>query len=149
MGAADLAKFENIGAYCGITCGLSAPYVAGQLVASMENGFETYLLGHNPPNQAKSAPIEKWDSTFQATVDKLANYEKGTLMTPVFGGECISGSSRMKGGSGSLKLYPASSITTPRNTYYAVHVFLACNGKNFEVGRVSRHHSRFLQGGCP
>ena len=102
MGAADLAKFENIAAYCGITCGLSAPYVAGQLVASMENGFKTFLLGHNPPNQAKSAPIEKWDSTFQATVDKLANYEKGTLITPVFGGECISGSSRMKGGSGLL-----------------------------------------------
>merc|ERR1712227_19515 len=102
MGAADLAKFDNIGAYCGITCGLSAPYVAGQLVASMEKDIETFLLGHNPPNQAKSAPIERWDSTFQATVDKVANFKKGTLITPVFGGECISGSSRMKGGSGTL-----------------------------------------------
>ena len=73
-----------------------APYVAGQLVKSMEKNFDTFLLGHNPPDKAKPNPIEKWDSTFLATVQKLQAYEKGTLITPVFGGECISGSSRMK-----------------------------------------------------
>jgi len=102
MGGDDLTRFEAIGAYVGITCGLSAPYVAGQLVASMEKGYSTFLLGHNPPNKAKANKIEKWDSTFLATVEKLQQYNKGTLITPVFGGECISGSSRMKGGSGTL-----------------------------------------------
>ena len=102
MGASDLSQFDAIGAYVGITCGLSAPYVAGQLVASMEKEYNTFLLGHNPPNKAKPNKIEKWDSTFLATVEKLQQYAKGTLITPVFGGECISGSSRMKGGSGTL-----------------------------------------------
>ena len=91
-----------MGAYIGITCGLSAPYVAGQLETAMEKGLNTILLGHNPPLESKNVKIEKWDKTFRDVVKKLMEYENGLLITPVFGGECISGSSRMKGGSGTF-----------------------------------------------
>ena len=106
MGSDDLMKFMNqhngLGAYVGITCGLSAPYVAGQLETAMEKGLNTILLGHNPPLESKDVAIEKWDKTFRDVVKKLMEYENGLLITPVFGGECISGSSRMKGGSGTF-----------------------------------------------
>lgn len=106
MGSDDLIKYINqhngLGAYIGITCGLSAPYVAGQLETAMEKGLNTILLGHNPPLESKNTKIEKWDKTFRDVVKQLMEYENGLLITPVFGGECISGSSRMKGGSGTF-----------------------------------------------
>merc|ERR1711970_315638 len=92
-----LEKKSKISAYVGITCGLSAPYVAGQLKCAMEKNLETFLIGHNPRDQAKNIKIEKWNQTFKDVVDQLAKYEKGKMILPVPGGECISGSSRMKG----------------------------------------------------
>jgi hypothetical protein len=69
----------------GITCGLSAPYVAGQIDYSMHQvcyrdnnnnalesdlnivsgqpNYTTVLVGFNPVQLARSAPIEKWNKT--------------------------------------------------------------------------------------
>ena len=52
--------------YIGITCGLSAPYVAGQLDYCMNHPdvFIPVLLGFNPVSQARRNVIEGWSKSF-------------------------------------------------------------------------------------
>ena len=52
--------------FIGITCGLSAPYVAGQLDYCMKQRdvFIPVLLGFNPVNQARNNVIEGWSKSF-------------------------------------------------------------------------------------
>ncbi|XP_078487091.1 glucokinase regulatory protein-like [Ciona intestinalis] len=90
--------------YIGITCGLSAPYVAGQLDYCMDNldKFVPVIIGFNPVHLARKNPIYDWDKTFHDVVTRLegmTSQGKGFLINPVLGGEAITGSSRMKGGS--------------------------------------------------
>uniref|UniRef100_F6Z336 SIS domain-containing protein n=1 Tax=Ciona intestinalis TaxID=7719 RepID=F6Z336_CIOIN len=90
--------------YIGITCGLSAPYVAGQLDYCMDNldKFVPVIIGFNPVYLARKNPIYDWDKTFYDVVtrlERLTSQRKGFLINPVLGGEAITGSSRMKGGS--------------------------------------------------
>lgn len=92
--------------YIGITCGLSAPYVASQLDKSMSipNSI-TILMGFNPLPLARKLPIEGWPGvSFSIIAQRL--HEKSLsdpthhhLLTPVYGPESLSGSTRMKGGS--------------------------------------------------
>ncbi len=50
--------------FVGITCGLSAPYVAGQIAYSMANStFSTALIGFNPVHLARNTAVEGWDQT--------------------------------------------------------------------------------------
>jgi N-acetylmuramic acid 6-phosphate (MurNAc-6-P) etherase len=50
--------------FIGITCGLSAPYVAGQIEYSMSQPhFSTVLIGFNPVSMARNAPVENWKHT--------------------------------------------------------------------------------------
>ena len=92
--------------FVGITCGLSAPYVAGQIAHALDNpdNFNHIgLIGHNPPDLARDDTIENWPrGTFRSVLADLAKSERAMIMTPVLGGETITGSSRMKGGSGTL-----------------------------------------------
>lgn len=87
--------------FVGITCGLSAPYVAGQLEYCMSHPdvFIPVLLGFNPVNQARQTVIEGWSKSFFDVVKALNDYDKGIILNPVVGPEAITGSSRMKGGS--------------------------------------------------
>lgn len=70
------ASFQHI-VVVGITCGLSAPFVAGMLDFAMEHGrdgqpsssaaaatttYTAVLLGFNPPALARDANIEKWQN---------------------------------------------------------------------------------------
>lgn len=59
--------------YIGITCGLSAPYVAGQLDYCIRhsNIFIPVLLGFNPVNQARRITIEGWDKSFFDVANSL------------------------------------------------------------------------------
>ena len=52
--------------FIGITCGLSAPYVAGQLDYCMRHRdiFIPVLLGFNPVQLARKTAIEQWDKSF-------------------------------------------------------------------------------------
>ncbi|CAG2257794.1 unnamed protein product [Mytilus edulis] len=89
--------------FIGITCGLSAPFVAGQLCHCMENIniYTPVLLGFNPCNLARNIKIEKWDKTFLQVVRLLENEvaeNKAYILNPVVGPEQITGSSRMKSG---------------------------------------------------
>ena len=104
QGATDLAAAAEGASkvfYVGITCGLSAPYVAGQ-IASMIDGKipgHAVLLGFNPAELARDAAVEGWDSTFKATLDRAESADNFTLLNPVVGPEPITGSTRMKSGS--------------------------------------------------
>ncbi len=61
--------------YVGVTCGFSAPYVAGQLhyIMQMDN-FMSVLLGFNPIEMARNVPIENWDQTFATIIKTLGNF---------------------------------------------------------------------------
>ncbi len=87
--------------YVGITCGLSAPYVAGQIAAVLDGTVTGHavLLGFNPADLARDAAVEGWDSTFKATLVQARLAPNFTLINPVIGPEPITGSTRMKSGS--------------------------------------------------
>ncbi|EGD80773.1 glucokinase regulatory protein [Salpingoeca rosetta] len=91
----------------GITCGLSAPFVASQLEYAM--GFlnskvhAVALLGFNPVERARNAPVEGWHRTVADVVQEMARRraegEPCFILNPVVGPEAVTGSTRMKGGS--------------------------------------------------
>ncbi|XP_072264586.1 glucokinase regulatory protein [Pyxicephalus adspersus] len=90
--------------YFGISCSLSAPYIAGQLDFCMKNldVFLPVLVGFNPVNMARNEQIEGWTSTFRQVAERLQSLhdtQKGFVLNPAVGPEGICGSSRMKGGS--------------------------------------------------
>ncbi|XP_041822257.1 glucokinase regulatory protein [Chelmon rostratus] len=90
--------------FIGISCGLSAPFVAGQLDFCLQHPevYTPVLVGFNPSNQARDEPIPGCTFTFRSVVQRmqeLAKSQKAFLINPAVGPEAISGSSRMKGGS--------------------------------------------------
>ncbi|XP_071487786.1 glucokinase regulatory protein-like [Diadema antillarum] len=94
--------------FIGITCGLSAPYVAGQLDYCLEHAeqYTPVLLGFNPVSLAKDQPIKHWDQTFLSVAKRMeavAVASQAFILNPVVGPEAITGSSRLKGG-GATKL---------------------------------------------
>ena len=108
----------------GITCGLSAPYVGGQIEYAMkQSNFITVLMGFNPAHLSRNRSVEKWNGkTFRDICLKLNEYTpkpndfyndiddennkyfkklpNKILLNPIFGPETITGSTRMKSGSG-------------------------------------------------
>jgi N-acetylmuramic acid 6-phosphate (MurNAc-6-P) etherase len=86
--------------YVGITCGMSAPYIASQLeqMLQVDNGFAV-LMGFNPVQLARDTPIENWPYTFLDTATRVAHAPNAAVLNPVVGPEPITGSTRMKSGS--------------------------------------------------
>lgn len=85
--------------YVGITCGFSAPYIAGQLEYALQQpNWKAVLLGFNPLELARTTPVEGWPWPFKATAEKVAAASNGALLNPVIGPEPITGSTRMKSG---------------------------------------------------
>ncbi|XP_066480017.1 glucokinase regulatory protein [Tiliqua scincoides] len=90
--------------FFGISCGLSAPYVAGQLDFCMNNLdiFVPVLVGFNPLSMARTDKIEGFHSTFRQVaerMEKLQESHRAFILNPAVGPEGIAGFSRMKGGS--------------------------------------------------
>ncbi|XP_069568883.1 glucokinase regulatory protein isoform X1 [Brachyistius frenatus] len=90
--------------FVGVSCGLSAPFVAGQLDFCLQHPevFTPVLVGVNPAHQARDEPVSGCTFTFLSVVQRmqeLAETQKAFLINPAVGPEAISGSSRMKGGS--------------------------------------------------
>ena len=89
-GQEDLAKVSHNRTrvlFFGITCGLSAPYVAGQLDYCMSHPdvFIPVLLGFNPINQARQNTIEGWTKSFF----DIAKYLKGKKGSLTLGGRVL------------------------------------------------------------
>jgi N-acetylmuramic acid 6-phosphate (MurNAc-6-P) etherase len=84
--------------YIGVTCGLSAPYVMGQ-VDFLRDRPDTLaiLIGFTSPATARSTRVEGWDKTCAQVVAELAQDPRHMLLTPVIGPEAIAGSTRLKG----------------------------------------------------
>ncbi|KAM4559861.1 glucokinase regulatory protein isoform 2-T2 [Odontesthes bonariensis] len=90
--------------FIGISCGLSAPFVAGQLDFCLQHPevYTPVLVGFNPAHQARDEPIPGCTFTFHSVVQRMqerAQRREAFLISPAVGPEAISGSSRMKGGS--------------------------------------------------
>ncbi len=86
--------------YFGITCGLSAPYIGGQIdyLAPMKQATSV-LVGFNPLSSARDMPVENWDKTFAEVIRPLEGTERFYVLNPIYGPEAIMGSTRLKGGS--------------------------------------------------
>ncbi|XP_058523415.1 glucokinase regulatory protein [Ochotona princeps] len=88
----------------GISVGLSAPFVAGQMDYCMDNTavFLPGLVGFNPVSMARNDPIEDWSCTFRQIAErmqKMQEKQEAFVLNPAVGPEGLSGSCRMKGGS--------------------------------------------------
>jgi N-acetylmuramic acid 6-phosphate (MurNAc-6-P) etherase len=97
-------EVDNVLYLIGVTCGLSAPYVAGQLDYALKADSRisgAAVLGFNPLNLSRNKPIEKdlLARSFRGIIAELSENEKFTPLNPVIGPEPVAGSSRMKGGS--------------------------------------------------
>jgi len=82
----------------GISCGLSAAWVAGQVYEALGYPDATAaVIGFNPLDDASSRPLPGLDTSFRDLLGVLEDRE--TLLNPIIGPEPIAGSTRMKGGS--------------------------------------------------
>jgi N-acetylmuramic acid 6-phosphate (MurNAc-6-P) etherase len=93
--------------FIGITCGLSAPFVAGQLDFCFQLNdkiaLAVGLIGFNPVELARKnefkLPKSDKTSTFHQIIDENKHRSNFYLLNPLVGPEPITGSSRMKSGS--------------------------------------------------
>ncbi|XP_046887450.1 glucokinase regulatory protein isoform X2 [Hypomesus transpacificus] len=90
--------------FIGISCGLSAPFVAGQLDFCLQHPdvYVPVLVGFNPVCQARTEPMPGSSLTFKGVVQRmqeLQGSQRAFILNPAVGPEAVSGSSRMKGGS--------------------------------------------------
>eukprot|EP00898_Chlorokybus_atmophyticus_P005777 jgi/Chlat1/61/Chrsp1S03113 len=113
---ADLSSMEASGPFgkpyrrvllVGITCGLSATYIAAQLEYAMSQPhYAVALIGCNLPSLARRVQVSKNCSSFYEVVKRMqqlarspeSGMQQHFLITPVVGPEAITGSTRMKGG---------------------------------------------------
>jgi N-acetylmuramic acid 6-phosphate (MurNAc-6-P) etherase len=87
--------------YIGISCGLSAAYVAGQIHRTLQHpqGY-AILLGFNRSEDANARKLPGIEQSMADLIAALeAKPERGLLLNPIIGPEPITGSTRMKGGS--------------------------------------------------
>ena len=105
VGASELKRiadaYDQV-LFIGITCGLSAPFVGGQLEYCLENPnkFTPVLMGFNPVSMARRMQVPKWPNgrTFWDIASRMESTPNALVLNPIVGPEPISGSSRMKGG---------------------------------------------------
>ena len=160
-GAAELCDRVSL---IGISCGLSAPYVAGQLDYAMcaptleqhgigagdgGAGFATSVLGFNPHRLARNNPIEGLRSaglcSFRDVVAEMearAGSPWCSVLDPVVGAEAIAGSSRMKGGSATLALTDAICFRALRLVGGLAHDMEAADSSSFSIATLLRAAQR-------
>ncbi|CAF4671945.1 unnamed protein product [Rotaria sp. Silwood1] len=126
IGAVELKQisepFEHV-LYIGITCGISAPFVGGQLEYCLDNPkkFTPVLIGFNPVSMARRIHVPKWPNgkTFYDIAVRMETTTGVLVLNPIIGPEPISGSSRMKGGTATkvmldIAFYLASTNNTTK-----------------------------------
>ena len=96
--------------YLGITCGLSAAYVAGAAAEALKQGHRAKgigILGFNPLAEANQRFLPALKGSFQDLLFHLSDRANGYCLTPVIGPEPVRGSTRMKGGSATKMILDA------------------------------------------
>lgn len=126
-GASELRRvtesFDRV-LFIGVTCGLSAPFVGGQLEYCLDHPekFTPVLVGFNPISMARQIRVAKWPNnrTFYDIATRMANTTNALVLNPIVGAEPISGSSRMKGGTATKVMldvaFYLASITTEKKS---------------------------------
>ncbi len=100
---ARLSEDECSSALIAISCGLSAPYVAGQLGSAVERlRGPVVAMGFNPRYMARREVRARDHISFSQTLDACSAYPHFSVLDPVVGPEAIAGSVRLKAGSGTL-----------------------------------------------
>lgn len=100
-----------------ITCGMSAPYCAGQLEYALNTDkFIPVLISFNTVENARKIPIPTWNNrTFSEVALKIDQAQKENqqafIINPSLGGEHVTGSSRMKGGTATKAILDAIFLT--------------------------------------
>jgi N-acetylmuramic acid 6-phosphate (MurNAc-6-P) etherase len=98
----------------GISCGLSATYVASMLSYTVTTSqYCSVALGFNPVNAVKHVKVDTWDRSFFSVLEQMLepqNRDHCVVLNPIVGPETIAGSSRMKGGS-ATKILVESMVT--------------------------------------
>ncbi|XP_066564235.1 glucokinase regulatory protein isoform X3 [Amia ocellicauda] len=125
LGAEELGKLcagKKQVVFIGISCGLSAPFIAGQLDFCMDNldVFTPVLLGFNPVTTARNEVIEGWHLSFCQVAKRMQDLQKthrAFILNPAVGPEAISGSSRMKGGSATKIILETLFLTAHRAAF--------------------------------
>lgn len=85
--------------FLGITCGLSAAYVAGALAQAMAQDFDAVaILGFNALEDANTRPLPGLDRHFRELLQEMSAHPQGFLLNPILGPEPLTGSTRLKGG---------------------------------------------------
>ncbi len=158
--------------YIGVTCGLSAPYVASQVLhLSRRRGTNCVLIGFNPADRARDVEVENWDETFASALRSVSRRANFLLLNPVVGPEPITGSTRMKGGSATKLLLEtvfalaveqagpsvlpdrvAACLTAYEQTRVAVYEQTAAIGRLVELGGRAlrrRGHIYYVGAGTP
>lgn len=106
----------------GISCGLSATYVASMLHAALARPATTVVaMGFNPVAAVRHVRVDGWDHSFYSTLHDMlgAHADHAIVFNPAAGPETIAGSSRT---CRLLCLFPYSSPpppTTPTRTMRA------------------------------
>lgn len=79
----EITKGKDKVLFIGITCGISSPYVLGQISYAMQHpeNFITVLMGFNPVSLSRNTQIELWDKTCRQVAQEL---EKLAKMNNVF-----------------------------------------------------------------
>lgn len=91
--------------YIGITCGMSAPYIAGQIAWCISKPHaRSVLLGFNTLDRSRNHAVEGWDRTFRQVAMEAECSPNCVVLNPIVGPEPITGSTRMKGGSATKML---------------------------------------------
>ena len=90
------------GFFVGISCGLSAPAVAGGLAAALERGLGIAVFGTNEARLARKDPFPGLPEGFFGVLRQTEERGDCFLLTPDTGPEALTGSSRMKGGTSTL-----------------------------------------------
>lgn len=86
--------------YLGITCGLSAAYVAGGVAHAMRRpDSHVAVLGFNRLDMASERILPGLNVSFLSLLEELRRLPNGYVINPILGPEPITGSTRMKGGS--------------------------------------------------
>ncbi|XP_023251134.1 glucokinase regulatory protein [Seriola lalandi dorsalis] len=131
--------------FIGISCGLSAPFVAGQLDFCLQHPevYTPVVVGFNPAHQAKDEPIPGCTFTFHSVVQRMQELSKSQvafLINPTVGPEAISGSSRMKGGSATkilldvvLSAAHAAACTNTPVTYEGILQHMRAYDKTLDI----------------
>ena len=107
-----VARKAPVGLTIGITCGLSAPYVAGMARAAVaDGGGRAALLGFVPPDQARQGAVFADGRSVRDVVRALEASPRGLVIAPALGPEPLTGSTRMKGGSATIAALSAAFLS--------------------------------------